>query len=55
LRLQVIEHQPQAAHIAALQEIEVAIGAAVARAGDDGSGFGRRLGIVRTRFGPVLG
>ena len=46
LRLQVIEHQPHAAHVAALQEIRIAIGPAVARAVDDGFGLGRRLRIL---------
>src|SRR5439155_22678750 len=55
LRLQVIEHQPHAAHIAALQEIRVAIGPAVARVVDDRGGPGRRLGILGARLGLAFG
>jgi hypothetical protein len=55
LRLQVIEHQPHAAHIGTLQEIGVAVGLAVARAVDDLLDLRRRRGVVGTRVGPLLG
>src|SRR5207237_9009223 len=55
LRLQIIEHQAHAAHIGTLQEIGIAVGPAIARAGDDRLDPGRRRGVVGARVWPVVG
>ena len=55
LRLQIVEHQAHAAHIGALQEIGIAVGPAIARAGDDRLDPGRRRGVVGARVWPVVG
>ena len=55
LRLQIIDHQPHAPHIGALQEIGIAVGPAIARIGDDRLDPGRRRGVVGARIRPMVG
>ena len=50
LRLQIVEHQAHAAHIGALQEIGIAVGPAIARAGEDCLHGCRGLCIFGGRF-----
>ena len=54
LRLEIIEHQPQPAHVLALQEGEIAVGLAIARAVEDRAEMGRSLRVLRAGFRPLL-